>query len=227
MDRNLWHLSHEGSDLEDPWNAPKDDLYMISKSIEAAPDKPTYVEIEFEKGIPVAVDGKKLSPIELIETLNNLGAENGIGIADMVENRLVGMKSRGVYETPAGTILYAAHNNLEEITLDRATMHYKETVAIRFAELVYDGCWYTPLREALSAFVDSTQQTVTGTVRLKLYKGNCVPAGVKSPYSLYSEEIATFGADEVYDQKDSAGFINLFGLPLKVRAMMLQNTNKK
>lgn len=145
----------------------------------------------------------------------------------MVENRLVGMKSRGVYETPAGTILYAAHNNLEEITLDRATMHYKETVAIRFAELVYDGCWYTPLREALSAFVDSTQQTVTGTVRLKLYKGNCVPAGVKSPYSLYSEEIATFGADEVYDQKDSAGFINLFGLPLKVRAMMLQNTNKK
>ena len=227
MDRNLWHLSHEGSDLEDPWNAPKDDLYMISKSIEAAPDKPTYVEIEFEKGIPVAVDGKKLSPIELIETLNKLGAENGIGIADMVENRLVGMKSRGVYETPAGTILYAAHNNLEEITLDRATMHYKETVAIRFAELVYDGCWYTPLREALSAFVDSTQQTVTGTVRLKLYKGNCVPAGVKSPYSLYSEEIATFGADEVYDQKDSAGFINLFGLPLKVRAMMLQNTNKK
>ena len=227
MDRNLWHLSHEGSDLENPWNAPKDDLYMISKSIEAAPDKPTYVEIEFEKGIPVAVDGKKLSPIELIETLNKLGAENGIGIADMVENRLVGMKSRGVYETPAGTILYAAHNNLEEITLDRATMHYKETVAIRFAELVYDGCWYTPLREALSAFVDSTQQTVTGTVRLKLYKGNCVPAGVKSPYSLYSEEIATFGADEVYDQKDSAGFINLFGLPLKVRAMMLQNTNKK
>lgn len=227
MDRNLWHLSHEGSDLEDPWNAPKDDLYMISKSIEAAPDKPTYVEIEFEKGIPVAVDGKKLAPIELIETLNKLGAENGIGIADMVENRLVGMKSRGVYETPAGTILYAAHNNLEEITLDRATMHYKETVAIRFAELVYDGCWYTPLREALSAFVDSTQQTVTGTVRLKLYKGNCVPAGVKSPYSLYSEEIATFGADEVYDQKDSAGFINLFGLPLKVRAMMLQNTNKK
>lgn len=226
MDRNLWHLSHEGADLEDPWNEPKNELYMICKSPEEAPDKATYVEIDFEKGVPVAVDGKKLGPIELIDTLNKLGAANGVGIADLVENRLVGMKSRGVYETPGGTILYAAHHELESLTLDRATAHFKDTLAIRFGELVYDGCWYTPLREALSAFVESTQQTVTGKVRLKLYKGSVTPSGVQSPYSLYSEAFVTFGADEVYNQKDAEGFINLFGLPLKMRALMLQNKEK-
>jgi argininosuccinate synthase len=222
MDRNLWHLSHEGSDLEDPWNEPKDDLYMICTPPAKAPDRPEYVEIGFEQGVPVAVNGQKLSPVELISKLNELGARHGIGIVDMVENRLVGMKSRGVYETPGGTILYHAHRQLEEITLDRATMHYKDMVAIRFAELVYDGCWYTPLREALSAFVDRTQETVTGTARVKLYKGCCYSAGVKSPYSLYDMDIATFGKDEVYNQKDAEGFINLFGLPLKVRAMKLK-----
>lgn len=226
MDRNLWHLSHEGADLEEPWNAPQDDLYMISCPVEKAPDKPAYIEIEFVKGIPTAIDGKAMGAIEIMDTLNAIGAANGIGIADLVENRLVGMKSRGVYETPGGTILFEAHDILEEITLDRATSHYKETMAVRFAELVYDGCWYTPLREAMSAFIDKTQETVTGTVRLKLYKGNVIPAGVKSPYSLYSEELATFSADEVYDQKDSAGFINLFGLPLKMRALMLQKNEE-
>mgnify|MGYP000882998758 FL=1 len=227
MDRNLWHLSHEGSDLEDPWNEPKDDLYMICTHPKNAPDQPDYVEIDFEQGVPVAVNGQKLSPVELICKLNELGAKHGIGIVDMVENRLVGMKSRGVYETPGGTILYHAHRQLEEITLDRATMHYKDTIAIRFAELVYDGCWYTPLREALSAFVDKTQETVTGTARVKLYKGCCYSAGVKSPYSLYDMDIATFGKDEVYNQKDAEGFINLFGLPLRVRAMKLKGKNLK
>lgn len=227
MDRNIWHLSHEGSDLEDPWNEPKDEMLLISKPISQAADKPEYVEIEFVKGVPVAVNGKKLSPVKILETLNELGSKHGVGVCDMVENRLVGMKSRGVYENPAGSILYAAHHNLEELTLDRATFHYKEQVALRFAELVYDGNWFTPLREALSAFVDSTQSTVTGTVKLKLYKGNIIGAGVKSPYSLYDEDIATFGADEVYNQKDSEGFINLFGLPLKVRAKMLAKNSKK
>ena len=220
MDRNLWHLSHEGGDLEDPWNEPKDDLYLLGVSPEKAPDKPVYVELEFEQGIPVAVDGERLGPVELLEKLNQLGGENGIGIVDMVENRLVGMKSRGVYETPGGTILYTAHQNLELLTLDRATLHYKEQIALKYAELVYDGLWYSPLREALDAFVQVTQKNVTGTARLKLYKGNCTPAGTKSPYSLYNEELATFGEDEVYNQKDAEGFINLFGLPLKVRAMM-------
>ncbi len=221
MDRNLWHLSHEGADLEDPWNEPKKELLEISVPVEDAPNTPEYVTIDFEKGIPVAVNGKKYAPVALIEELNKLGAKHGVGVADMVENRLVGMKSRGVYENPAGSILYAAHKNLEEITLDRATAHYKEQAAVRFAELVYDGCWYTPLREAMSAFVDKTQETVTGTVKVKLYKGNIIPAGVKSPFSLYDEEIATFGEEEIYNQKDAEGFINLFGLPLKVRAMKL------
>ncbi|MEG1997017.1 MAG: argininosuccinate synthase [Clostridiales bacterium] len=220
MDRNIWHLSHEGMDLEDPWNEPQPELLHICVTPEAAPDKPTYVEIQFEQGDPVSIDGVSLSPAGIVTKLNALGAANGVGIADMVENRLVGMKSRGVYETPGGTILYAAHKSLEEITLDRATAHYKEMIAIRYAELVYDGMWYSPLREALAAFVDETQKTVTGTVRVKLYKGAAVAVGVKSPYSLYNEELATFGEDEIYDQKDSAGFINLFGLPLKVRAMM-------
>ncbi len=228
MDRNLWHLSHEGMDLEDPWNEPQyDKILKLMKRPEDAPDKPTYVEIEFKEGIPVKVDGKEYAPVALIEELNRLAAENGVGIADMVENRLVGMKSRGVYETPGGTLLYAAHKELEFITLDRDTMHYKELVASKFAELVYDGKWFTQLREALSAFISDTQKTVTGTVKMKLYKGNVMPAGTKSPYSLYDEDIATFAEDEVYDQKDSAGFINLFGLPLKVRAMMKKRNGEK
>jgi argininosuccinate synthase len=222
VDRNLWHSSHEGADLEDPWNEPQNDLYTICKPPEDAPDKPTYVNIAFEKGVPVAVDGKKLSPVDIIETLNRMGAENGVGIDDIVENRLVGMKSRGVYENPGGTILYEAHRALESITLDRDTLHYKQGVALKFAEMVYYGQWYTPLREALSAFVDSTQQNAAGEVRIKLYKGNCTAAAVKSPYSLYSEELVTFGRDEVYNQKDGEGFINLFGLPLKVKALIDQ-----
>ncbi len=224
MDRNLWHLSHEGQDLEDPWNEPQyEKLLKLMVSPEKAPDKPAYVEIFFEQGIPKKVNGVEYKPIELIDELNKLGAANGVGAMDMVENRLVGMKSRGVYETPGGTILYAAHRELELLCLDRDTLHYKDLVSQRFAELVYFGQWYTPLREALSAFVDNTQQTVTGTVRLKLYKGNCMPAGAQSPYSLYSEELSTFGEDAVYNQKDAEGFINLFGLPIKVRAMMLEN----
>lgn len=222
MDKNLWHLSHEGMELEDPWNEPKSDKFLqMMVTPEQAPDTPTYVEIDFEKGEPVAIDGVKYAPVAMIEKLNELAGTNGIGIADLVENRLVGMKSRGVYETPGGTLLYAAHNQLEYLTLDAQTMHYKELVANKFAELVYNGLWYTPLRKALSAFVDSTQETCTGTVKLKLYKGNCIVAGVKSPYSLYSEDFATFSEDEVYNQKDADGFINLFGLPLKVRAMLL------
>ena len=220
-DKNLWHLSHEGLDLENPANEPmynKEGFLELGVSPEQAPDVPTYVTISFEKGVPVAVDGEKLPAVDIVKKLNKLGGENGIGIVDMVENRLVGMKARGVYETPGGTILYAAHAKLEEICLDRDTLHYKQNVANRFAELVYFGQWYTPLREALSAFVDSTQQTVTGDVKLKLYKGNIIDAGVTSPYSLYDEDIATFDEDEVYDQNDSAGFINLFGLPIKVQA---------
>ena len=220
-DKNLWHLSHEGLDLENPANEPmynKEGFLELGVSPEQAPDVPTYVTISFEKGVPVAVDGEKLPAVEIVKKLNKLGGENGIGIVDMVENRLVGMKARGVYETPGGTILYAAHAKLEEICLDRDTLHYKQNVANRFAELVYFGQWYTPLREALSAFVDSTQQTVTGDVKFKLYKGNIIDAGVTSPYSLYDEDIATFDEDEVYDQNDSAGFINLFGLPIKVQA---------
>ena len=220
-DKNIWHISHEGLDLEDPANEPmynKEGFLELGVSPEQAPDKPTYVTISFEKGNPVAIDGEKMDSVELVKKLNKLGGENGIGIVDLVENRLVGMKSRGVYETPGGTILYHAHNKLEEITLDRDTYHFKQQVGLRFAELVYFGQWYTPLRKALSAFVDSTQETVTGDVKLKLYKGNIIDAAVTSPYSLYDPDIATFDEDEVYDQKDSAGFINLFGLPIKVQA---------
>lgn len=220
MDRNLWHLSHEGGDLENPWNEPKDNVCLISQIPEKAPDAPEYVEIDFVKGIPTQVNGEALKPVKLIEKLNEIGARNGVGIVDMVENRLVGMKSRGVYENPGGAILYYAHQDLESITLDRATTQYKQLIAIKFAELVYDGNWYTPLREALSAFVDSTQETVTGKVKLKLYKGNIISAGIQSPYTLYSEDFATFDEDDVYDHKDAEGFINLFGLPLKVRALM-------
>ncbi len=220
MDRNLWHLSHEGGDLENPANEPKDDLLLLTNTPEKAPDKPEYVEIEFVKGIPVAVNGQQLGPVQIIETLNKLGGLHGVGVVDMVENRLVGMKSRGVYETPGGSILYQAHRELELLTLDRMTLHYKDLIAQRYAELVYDGVWYHPLREAFDAFVNVTQETVTGKVRLKLYKGNIIPAGTTSPYSLYNEEFATFGEDQVYNQKDAEGFINLFGLPLKVRALM-------
>lgn len=220
MDRNMWHLSHEGSDLEDPWNAPKDELFIVTNTPETAPDKDEYVELEFVEGVPVSVNGEKMSPAKIVETLNEIGIRNGVGICDIVENRLVGMKSRGVYENPAGSIIYYAHNELENLCLDRATASFKQMVGIRYAELVYDGMWFSPLREALAAFVDETQKTVTGTVRLKLYKGNIISAGSKSPYSLYSQEYVTFGEDEVYNQADATGFINLFGLPLKVRALM-------
>jgi len=220
MDRNLWHLSHEGAELEDPWNEPSPDVLLLICPPEQAPDKPAYVELEFEQGIPVKVDGAALDPVALIEKLNEIAGANGVGIVDMVENRLVGMKSRGIYETPGGTVLFLAHRELELLTLDRATLHFKEMVAARYAELVYDGMWFAPLREALDAFVDSTQRRVSGTVKMKLYKGNCTPAGAKSPYSLYDQELSTFGREEVYNQRDAEGFINLFGLPLKVRALM-------
>lgn len=220
MDRNLWHLSHEGAELEDPWNEPSPDVLLLICPPEQAPDKPAYVELEFEQGIPVKLDGAALDPVALIEKLNEIAGANGVGIVDMVENRLVGMKSRGIYETPGGTVLFLAHRELELLTLDRATLHFKEMVAARYAELVYDGMWFAPLREALDAFVDSTQRRVSGTVKMKLYKGNCTPAGAKSPYSLYDQELSTFGREEVYNQRDAEGFINLFGLPLKVRALM-------
>lgn len=219
-DKNLWHLSHEGMDLEDPANEPqytKEGFLEMGVAPEQAPETPTYVELHFEKGVPTSLNGKALNGVEMVTALNEIGGKNGIGLADIVENRLVGMKSRGVYETPGGSILYHAHNKLEELCLDRDTYHYKQQMALRFAELVYDGKWYSPLRTALSAFVDSTQETVTGDVKLKLYKGNIIDAGATSPYSLYDEEIATFGEDEVYNQNDSAGFINLFGLSTLVQ----------
>lgn len=227
MDKNLWHLSHEGGELENPWNEHSSDMYEMVTPPEKCPDTPTYVEVYFEKGIPTMVDGVHYGPVEIIEKLNEIGGKNGVGVMDMVENRLVGMKSRGVYETPGGTILFTAHKELEYLTLDRQTFHYKELIAQKYSELVYDGMWFTPLREAFDAFVNSIQTYVTGTVKLKLYKGNCSVAASQSPYSLYSEEFATFGADEVYSQKDSEGFINLFGLPLKIRALMEKNIAKK
>lgn len=226
MDRNMWHLSHEGSDLEDPWNAPKDELFIVTNIPEKAPDKPEYVELEYVEGVPVSVNGEKLSPAKLVGKLNEIGIRNAVGITDMVEDRLVGMKSRGVYENPAGAIIYYGHNDLENLCLDRATQSFKQQVSIRYSELVYDGMWFSPLREALDAFVNETQKTVTGTVRMKLYKGNIYSAGVKSPYSLYSQEYVTFGEDEVYNQADATGFINLFGLPLKVRALMKKGNLK-
>lgn len=224
MDRNIWHLSHEGADLEDPENEPKNSMFLISKAPEDAADKPEYVTIGFEKGEPISVNGKKLKAVELLTELNEIGARNGVGIVDICENRLVGMKSRGVYENPGGSLLYYAHRELEYLCLDRMTYHYKQSAAIRFGELVYDGMWFCQLREALSAFVDSTQQTVTGEVKLKLYKGNIISAGSKSPHSLYSQEFVTFEHDDVYNQSDATGFINLFGLPLKVRALMQEKT---
>ena len=227
IDRNIWHVSHEGADLEDPANPPQDDIYQMITPPEKAPDKPTFVEIGFEQGIPKTIDGKEYDGVALLRTLNKIAGENGVGILDIVENRLVGMKSRGVYETPGGTVLYKAHRSLESLTLDRDTMHFKSLVAQRYAELVYDGLWYSPLREALDAFVNATQKTVTGTVKVKLYKGNCMPVAIESPYSLYHRGIASFGYSELYDHKDAAGFINLFSLPLKVRGLMLKKAEEK
>ena len=222
-DKNLWHLSHEGLDLENPENMPdyeKKAFLEMTTPITKAPDKVTKVTISFEKGVPFAIDGKKLPPVQLIETLNKLGGENGIGLIDIVENRLVGMKSRGVYETPGGTILYKAHEILEMLTLDKDTSHYKKLISDKWADIVYDGKWFTPLRESLDAFIDKTQETVTGDVTVALYKGNVINAGVKSPYTLYSEEIATFG-ESSYKHSDAEGFINLFGLSIKTRAELL------
>ncbi|WP_132250867.1 argininosuccinate synthase [Natranaerovirga pectinivora] len=225
-DRNLWHLSHEGLELEHVELEPNyNHLLQLSVSPEQAPDTPEYIELEFDKGIPVALNGEKIDGVSLISKLNELGGKHGIGTLDLLENRVVGMKSRGVYETPGGTILYAAHSKLEELCLDKQTLAYKSTLAIKYAELVYSGEWYTPLREALAAFVDETQKTVTGTVKLKLYKGNIIPAGASSEYSLYSESLASFTTGDLYNHHDAEGFINLFGLPLKVRAMLL-NTDK-
>ena len=229
-DKNLWHLSHEGLDLEDPANEPqynKPGFLELGVSPEQAPDKPTYVTIHFEKGIPTALNGEKMDGVKLIKALNKLGGENGIGIYDVVENRLVGMKSRGVYETPGGTILYHAHEVLETICLDKETQHYKAGLAQKYADIVYNGQWYTPLREAMDAFVDKTQETCTGDVKLKLYKGNIINAGVTSPFTLYSKDFASFDEDDVYDQKDANGFINLFGLPIHVKALLDAERNKK
>jgi len=226
-DRNLWHLSHEGGILEDPWMEPEEEMYLMSVSPENAPDQPEEVEIEFKKGYPTKLNGKKLSPASMVAALNEIGGKHGVGRVDLVENRLVGMKSHGVYETPGGTILMTAHRELESITLDRDTLHYKDVVAQRYAELVYNGQWFTTLRKSLDAFFDTTQEFVTGAVRLKLYKGNIIPVGRKSPLSLYREDFATFGQDSVYDQSDAEGFITLFGLPLKVQAMRQLETTEE
>lgn len=227
-DMNLWHLSHEGLDLEDPANEPMyDKILELGVTPEKAPDQDTYITLHFEQGVPTALDGKAMDSVELLKALNKVGGENGIGIIDMVENRLVGMKSRGVYETPGGTILYKAHDALETICLDKETQHYKQKMALTFADIVYNGQWFTPLREALSAFVDQTQKTVTGDVKLKLYKGNIILAGITSPYTLYDEQVATFSQDEVYNQKDAEGFINLYGLPIKVKAMLDKQREKQ
>jgi len=222
-DENIWHISHEGGELENPWNEHLSTIHVLSKEPEEAPDKPEFVTITFEKGIPVAVDDEKLDPIALLTKLNEMGSRNAVGTIDIIENRLVGMKSRGVYETPGGTILFQAHRDLEKLILDRDTMAYKNIVAQKFSELLYDGMWFTPLREAISAFVDVTQEQVTGKVKMKLYKGTAYPVASQSPYSLYNEEFATFSADEVYDQHDAEGFIKLFSLPLKIRAIQKQS----
>jgi argininosuccinate synthase len=219
-DRNIFHLSHEGGLLEDPWNEPDASMFQLSVSPEDAPDEAVYVEIGFEKGNPVSLDGKDMSPVEIFRKLNILAGAHGIGRVDIVENRLVGMKSHGVYETPAGTVIHRAHQALESICLDKYTMHYKDSIAVKYAELVYNGQWYTQLREALDAFVAVTQKNMTGVVRLKLYKGNIIIAGRKSPFSLYREDYASFGEEDVYDQQDAEGFIHLFGLPLKVEALL-------
>ncbi len=225
-DRNLWHISHEGAELEDPANEPKDDVYVISQPLSKTPDKADYVEIGFNKGVPVQLNGKKISGVKLIEQLNRLGGKHGIGQVDLVENRLVGIKSRGVYETPGGTILTTAHNALESLTLDRETMHYKQQLALKYAEVVYYGQWFTQLREALDAFIDVTQRNVTGEVKLKLFKGRCSPAGTKSPNSLYRTDLASFKMGAEYDPTDATGFIRLFGLPMKVAAAIKKEKGK-
>lgn len=219
-DDNLWHRSSEGGALEDPWQSAPEEVYNLSVSPEQAPDRPTVVTLDFVQGMPVGINGEKVNSLELVTHLNKLGGENGIGRIDIVENRLVGMKSRGVYETPGGTILYAAHRELESLVLSADILRYKAELAPKYASLIYNGQWYTPLRQSLEAFIEKTQEKITGTVRLKLYKGNCIIEGRKSPYSLYREDLATFGADDIYDQKDAEGFINLFGLPSKVKAMI-------
>ena len=224
-DQNIWHISHEGGNLENPWNEHLDDIHVMSVPAEQALDKPTFVEITFDKGCPVALDGKDMNPVELLETLNKMGGENGVGTIDIIENRLVGMKSRGVYETPGGTILFKAHQDLEKLVLDRDTMNFKNQVSLKYAQLVYDGLWFTPLKDALDAFVDSTQDVVTGVVKMKLYKGSAVPVASKSKYSLFNEDFATFGEDDVYNQSDAEGFINLFSLPMKIRAINCKENN--
>jgi argininosuccinate synthase len=218
-DKNLWHLSHEGGDIEDLKNDHKRDMYQMVTPPELAKDEPTFVEIHFEKGIPTKVNGEEMSPVEIVKILNKIGGENGVGVVDLVENRLVGMKSRGVYETPGGTVLYAAHQELEEITIEKDTLHFKYMVAQKYGELVYNGLWFTTLKESLDAFVDKTQENVTGWVKLRLYKGNIMVAGKSSPYALYDEDVSSFGASDLYDHKDAAGFINLFSLPSKIKAM--------
>lgn len=226
-DKNIWHLSHEGLDLEDPANEPQyDKILELGVTPEKAPDEPTYITLHFEKGIPTQLNGESMSAQQLLLKLNQLGGANGIGLIDMVENRLVGMKSRGVYETPGGTIMYKAHALLETITMDKETQHFMQHVAVKYGELVYNGQWFTPLKEALDAFVDKANENVNGDIKLKLYKGNIIPAGMTSPTSLYSEQIASFGEDDSYDQSDSKGFINLFGLPIKVKAQQEKKWNK-
>jgi argininosuccinate synthase len=226
MDRNLLHISFEGGILEDPYREPDESMFVLTKSPEKAPDRPVYIEIGFEKGVPVSLDGEKLSPAALMRKLNKVAGENGVGRVDIVENRLVGIKSRGVYETPAGTVLLAAHRDLESITLDRDTQHLKDRLAGEYATLVYNGLWFTRRREALDAFIDKTQENVTGTVKVKLYKGNCSIAGRKSPVTFYNPEIATFDAGSLYDQKDASGFMNIYGLQIKVEAMMKKERGK-
>ncbi|AYD41086.1 argininosuccinate synthase [Clostridium fermenticellae] len=220
VDKNLWHTSHEGGDLEDPKNEPKQDLYMTITPPELAKDEATYIDLYFEHGIPKKLNGKDIKPVELIETLNKLGGQNGIGIVDMVENRLVGMKSRGVYETPGGTILYAAHKELEELTVDKDAFHFKQIISQKYGELVYDGLWFTTLKEALDAFIDTTQKNVTGTVKLKLYKGNVIVASIDAPHALFDQDVSSFGASDLYNHKDAEGFINIFSLPSKIKAIV-------
>ena len=226
QDRNLWHISHEGAELEDPANEPKDDVYVISRPLSKTPDKPDYVEVGFNEGVPVKLNGKKINGVKLIEQLNRLGGKHGIGQVDLVENRLVGIKSRGVYETPGGTILTTAHNALESLTLDRETMHYKQQISLKYADLVYYGLWFSQLREALDAFIDVTQRNVTGEVKMKLFKGRCSPAGIKSPKSLYRTDLASFKMGAEYDPTDANGFIRLFGLPMKVAAAIKKKKGK-
>jgi argininosuccinate synthase len=226
-DQNIWHISHEGGNLENPWNEHLDDIHVVSVPPEKAPEVPAFINVDFEQGIPVAIDGEKLSGVALIEKLNKIGGEHGVGTIDIIENRLVGMKSRGVYETPGGTILMNAHFALEKLVLDRDSIYYKNQIALKYAQLVYDGLWFTPLRAAFDAFVNTLSETVTGTVRLKLYKGSATPVATKSEYSLFSEEFATFGRDEVYNQKDAEGFINLFSLSMKIRAIQKAKREKE